>query len=131
SPISVTKRTSKPRHWLIVLLGGGESGLLFRRRFLLMLGLPLFGRHAIHQRARFLFFQRDTFFASRFAIPVAQAIAAEASRNHHVDVLHIGALLQVRHQPAEHRRFQCFFGLIVHGGPPQTSTASRANSAFS
>jgi len=98
----------------LVLLRGREGGLLFRRCLFLMLRLPFVRRHAIDLGARLVLAQRDPALGRGLAIPVAQAIAAEAGGDHHVDVLHIRALPQMRDQPAESRRFQRFSGLVVH-----------------
>ena len=42
----------------------------------------------------------------RLAIPVGQAIAAEAGEIHQVDVLHVAAFAQMFHQPAESGSFE-------------------------
>ena len=50
-----------------------------------------------------------------FAIPVGQAVAAEAGEDHQVDVLHVGALLdQVVAEAAERGGFEFGDGLRVH-----------------
>ena len=45
----------------------------------------------------------------------AQAVTAEAGQVHHVDVLHVGARAQMRHQAPESGSFQFGAGFLVHG----------------
>src|SRR6185437_548313 len=81
-----------PRDLLAVgLLRMFECRLFFGCDFGLVFLLPFGSRHAIDDFARLIFFQRNAFFRGCLAIPIAQTIAAEASSNHQIDVLHIGA----------------------------------------
>src|SRR5690242_6668537 len=102
----------------VLRLRGGEGGLLLRRRLLLVLLAPLVIRHAVDDLARLGVAQRDALFTGRLAIPPRQAVAAEAGEVHQVDVLHVGALAQMRDQRAERRRLEFGPGLVVHLCPP-------------
>src|SRR4051794_33355758 len=92
----------------------GEGGLLIRRRFLLVLLAPFVIGHAVDDLARLGIAERDTLLLGGGAVPFRQAIAAEAGEVHQVDVLHIGALTQMREQGAECRGFELGAGLVVH-----------------
>jgi len=70
---------------------------LLRRGFALMLRFPLRKRHAVDDFARLIPRQ----IAVRFRNPVGQAVAAKARQSHQIDILHIGAMLQMRDQTAE------------------------------
>src|SRR5260370_19654517 len=110
---------TSPEDW-----GGKESVLVLRlveglllvaRRLFLVLGLPFVVRHAVDDLARLGIGDLDTLFARLLAIPARQAIAAEAGQVHQVEVLHVGALLQVRDQAAEGGSFEFGAGFVVHG----------------
>src|SRR5690348_4010369 len=101
----------------------GERGLLFRTRFLLVLRLPLLVRHAVDDLPGVRVGQSHTLRLGRLAVPPAQAVAAEPGEVHQIDVLHVGALAQMIHEPAKSRSFQFSAGRLVelrcsHGGPP-------------
>src|SRR5690606_15703041 len=66
-----------------------ERGQLLRRRLALVAGLPLVERLAVHDRACLVLVERDAVFRGRLAIPIGQAVAAEAGEDHQVDVLHV------------------------------------------
>src|SRR5581483_12521155 len=55
-----------------------------------------------------------------FLVPVAEAVAAEASKVHQVEVLHVGALAQMLDQPAEGGGFELGTGTVIHGLDPQS-----------
>src|SRR5690606_29017700 len=98
-----------------------------RRRFGLILCLPLLIRHAVDQLARLFLRHRDALFPRRFLIPVRQAVAAEAGEVHQVDILHVGTVAQMRHELAEGGRFQLRPGLLVklgHSSPPSAGATS-------
>src|ERR1044071_4700703 len=102
---------------LSVLVAGLVEGLLLiARGFFLVLGLPLVVRHAVDDLARLGIGNLDALLARLLAIPARQAVAAEAGQIHQVDVLDVGALLQVRDQAAESGGFEFGAGLVVHGG---------------
>src|SRR5690348_475874 len=95
-------------------LGSGESRLLLRRRFLLVFLAPFIVGHPVDDLARLGIAQRHAFFLGGGAIPFRQAVAAETGEVHQIDVLHIGALAQMRDQRAERRGFELGAGLIIH-----------------
>src|SRR5262249_35520934 len=66
-----------------------ESRLLFRRRVLLVARFPFRLRHAVDDRARLVFREREALRLSGIAVPVAETVAAEAAMDHQIDVLHI------------------------------------------
>src|SRR5215471_18926174 len=92
----------------------GERRLLLGRRFLLVFLAPLVIRHAVDDLARLGIAERDALLLGRGAVPFRQAVAAEAGEVHQIDVLHIGALAQMRDEGAERRRFEFGAGLVVH-----------------
>jgi|GEM_PF-6807448 len=47
--------------------------------------------------------ERHPGFGRGLVKPVAKAVAAEAADTHQIDILHIGARLEQRHEPAESR----------------------------
>ena len=76
-----------------------------------MLGLPREEGLAVDMFAGGMFFHRHAAFDGRVAIPVGQAVAAEAGADHQVDVLHVAARSQVGHQVPE--RGSVEFGLEI------------------
>src|SRR4051794_36127083 len=100
-----------------------ERRLLLRRRLFLMLLAPLVVRHAIDDLARLGIGQRDSTLLGRRAIPFRQTVAAEPGEVHQVDILHVGALAQMRDERTECRGLQLGTGIVVdrigaHLGPP-------------
>src|SRR5215470_17416828 len=83
-----------------------EGLLLVARGFLLVLGLPFVVRHAVNDLARLGVGDLDALLARLLAVPARQAVAAEAGQIHQVDVLNVGALLQVRDQAPEGGGFE-------------------------
>src|SRR5262245_23069695 len=107
----------KKRRASAVLVPGLVVGLLLvAGRFLLVLGLPFVVRHAVDDLARLGIGDLDALLARFLAIPARQAVAAETGEIHQVDVLDVGALLQMRDQAAESGGFEFGAGLVVHGG---------------
>src|SRR6185437_15798796 len=49
-------------------------------------------------------------------VPVREAVAAEAGKVHEVDVLHVGAVAEVLHQPPESRGFELRRQVLVELG---------------
>src|SRR5438105_2678423 len=96
----------------------GESGLLLGARFLLVLLAPFVIGHAVDDLARIGIAERDALLLGRGAVPFRQAVAAEAGEVHQIDVLHIGALAQMRDERAERGGFEFGAGLVVHLCPP-------------
>src|SRR6266545_399961 len=107
---------SQQRRRSAVLVRLVEGLLLVARGFLLVLGLPFVVRHAVDDLARLGAGKLDTLLTRLLAIPARQAVAAKARQVHQVDVLHVGALLQMRDQAAERGGFEFGAGLVVHGG---------------
>src|ERR1700761_3310304 len=101
--------------------------LLVARGLFLVLGLPLVVGHAVDDLARCGIGDLDALLARLLAIPAREAIATEASQVHQVDVLHVGALLQVRDQAAESGGFEFGLGLVVHGISPWTGIWAQAS----
>src|SRR5579871_5664278 len=89
--------------------------LLFRRGVPLIALFPFRRRHAVDDFARLVLFQDDAFFGRGFAIPIAQAVTAEAGKVHHIDVLNIGARAQMGNQVPERGGFQFGAGFLIHG----------------
>src|SRR5689334_21773777 len=95
------RRSSGVRPASPVLVRLVESLLLVARSLLLVLGLPFVVRHAVDDLTRLGIWDLDALLARLLAVPARQAVAAEAGQIHQVDVLYVGALLQMRDQPAE------------------------------
>ncbi len=90
----------------MLALGGGEGFQLLGRGISLMLLFPLGKWHAVDGFARLLLGHGPALRFGRFAVPIAQAVAAEAGENHQVDVLHVGAfLVEMLQQTAKCCRF--------------------------
>src|SRR5580704_220697 len=106
--------TSGMRASVLVLLGG-EGGLLLGGRLLLVLLAPLVVGHAVDDLARLRVAELDALFLGRRAVPFRQAVAAEPGQVHQVDILHVGTLAQMRDEGAEGRGFEFGAGLVVHG----------------
>lgn len=105
-----------------------ERGELLGRRFLLMFAFPLREWFAVDALARLIFAHVDAAFCRRFAIPVGQTIAAEAGKDHQIDVLHVGAFgIEMLEQAPECGRFQ--FG-IAHGLFLANNFNPKDNAAF-
>src|SRR6266851_7211351 len=102
----------------VLRLRRGEGRLLLGGRLLLVLLAPFVIRHAVDDLARLGVAERDALFLGRGAVPFRQAVAAESGEVHQVDVLHVGALAQMRDQRAERRCFEFGAGLVVHVSPP-------------
>src|SRR5260370_34629082 len=113
----VPLRSMRVRQWAcvsVLRLGRGEGGLLLGARLLLVLLAPLVIGHAVDDLARLGVAERDAAFLGRGAVPFRQAVAAETGRVHQIDVLHVGALAQMRDQRAVRRGFELGAGLVVH-----------------
>src|SRR6266852_8783255 len=95
-------------------LRSGEGGLLLGARFLLVLLAPLVIGHAVDDLARLGVAERNALLLGRGAVPFRQAVAAEAGEVHQIDVLHVGALAQMRDQRAERRGLKLGAGLVIH-----------------
>src|SRR6266404_6995368 len=95
-------------------LSRGEGGLLLGARFLLMLLAPFVVGHAVDDLACLGITECDALLLGGGAVPFRQAIAAEAGEIHQIDVLHVGALAQMRDQRAEGRGLEFGAGLVVH-----------------
>src|SRR5580704_11966058 len=78
----------------------GESSLLRLRRLFLITLAPFLVRHAVDERPALLLRERAPGSVGRVLEPVREAVAAKAREIHQVDVLHIGALAQMRDEPA-------------------------------
>src|ERR1700742_4725673 len=100
------------------LLRSRERRTLFRRRFFLMLGLPLRERLPEDALARLILAHVHAAFDGGFAVPVGQAIAAETGQYHQVDVLHVAAFLVEMSQQATKRRGFEFGGRVGHSRSP-------------
>src|SRR3954464_7135254 len=92
----------------------GEGSLLLRRRRLLVLLAPFVIGHAVDDLARLWIAERHTLLLGGGAVPFRQAVAAEAGQVHQVDVLHVGALAQMRDEGAKRRGLELGAGLCVH-----------------
>src|SRR3972149_6061327 len=95
-----------------------QGGLLGGRRLFLVLGAPLLVGHAVDHCAAFLLGHGQALGGGRLLHPVRQAVAAEAGEIHQVDVLHVGALAQVRDEAPVDGGFEFDAGLVVHGRLP-------------
>ena len=82
-------------------VGFREGGLLPGGRLFLVFRLPFLVRHAVNDLARIRIGDDDALGVRLFPIPAAEAIPAESRQIHHIDVLHVGALPQMRHKAAE------------------------------
>src|SRR5829696_3682669 len=87
----------------VVLL---ESRELLSRRLGLVAGFPVLIGHAVDELAALVLRERDAARVSRVLEPVREAVAAEAREVHEVDVLHVGAGIEVLDEPAEGRGFE-------------------------
>src|SRR3974377_410513 len=96
----------------------GECGLLVWTRFFLIFRAPFLVRHAVDDLAALVLAHRKALRVRRLLHPVGQAVAAEASQIHHVDVLHVGALAQMLDQAAVDRGFEFGEGLVIYGDYP-------------
>src|ERR1700685_3914933 len=67
------------------LLRGGEGGFLLGARLFLVALLPFRRSHAVDDLPRLVLFERDALLRRRLAVPVAQAVAAEAGQVHQID----------------------------------------------
>ena len=107
---------------LVLVRLSGEGGLLLGARLFLVLFAPFVIGHAVDDLARLRVGKLDALVLGRGAVPFRQAVAAEPGEVHQVDVLHVGALAQMRDEGAKGRGFK--FGarlvvdLLVHRDPP-------------
>src|SRR5215207_8720545 len=83
-----------------------ESGELLRRRLGLVAGFPVLVGHTVDELAALVLRERDAARVGRVLEPVREAVAAEAREVHEVDVLHVGAGIEVLDEPAEGRGFE-------------------------
>src|SRR5690348_14864724 len=95
-----------------------ESRLLFRCHFGLVALLPFALRHAVDQLARSILIEGNAILCRGFAIPVSQAVAAEARQSHQIDILHIRPSAKMRHESTEYSSFQLFARALIHLGVP-------------
>src|SRR5689334_11135397 len=91
---------------LVLVTGARRRPLLCRRRFLLVLRLPLIVRHAVDDLARLRIRHSDAALLGCLAIPLREAIAAEAREIHEVEILHVGARAQMLDQLAKSGGFE-------------------------
>src|SRR5260221_2637213 len=91
---------------------------LVGRRFALIKLLPRVVRHAVDHFARRRIAQRHALFLGGGAVPFRQTVAAKARQVHQVEILHVGALLQMRDQTPERGGLELDSGLVVHAVPP-------------
>src|SRR5579863_9424671 len=91
-----------------------ERRLLRGARLVLVLRLPFLVRHAVDDLAGLRVGQRHAALLRLGQIPFRQAVPAESGEVHQVDVLHVGALAQMRDETAEGRRLELDTGLVVH-----------------
>src|SRR5262249_21880391 len=82
---------------------------------------PLGIRHPVDGVGAFVLGDADALRVGRFFHPVREAIAAEAGKIHHVDILHVGARTKVLDQAAVNSSLKLGPGLFVH----LTSSANR------
>src|SRR5271166_510546 len=99
---------------ILVLLRGGEGGLLLWARLFLIFRLPFVVGHAVDDFPRLRVRQRDAALLSLLAIPPRQAVATKAGHVHQIDVLDIVPLAQMLDEPPEGRGFELGAGLVVH-----------------
>src|SRR5580692_7791242 len=97
----------------VLVLLRGEGGLLLGARLFLVLLAPLVIGRAVDDLARLRVAEVDPLVLGGGAIPFRQAVAAEPGEVHQVDVLHVGALAQMRDERAESRGFEFGAGLVV------------------
>src|SRR6185295_3806211 len=123
NPVQVPQSRGKSFFWqcaqprlAVSLLALGKRRLRVRACLLLIASLPFAGRHAIDDLARLILFQGDALLSGGFAIPIAQAVPAEAGEVHHVDVLDFSTAAQMRDQAAECGGFKFSSGLFIHDG---------------
>src|SRR5450432_3234694 len=90
-----------------------ECRQLCRRRFPLMLRLPLRKRFAVDVLAGLVPGHVDAVLRRGLAIPVGKAVAAEPREDHQVEVLHVAALVEMLQQAAECGGFE-FGGSVGH-----------------
>ncbi len=96
---------------------GRHLGELLGRRVFLELLFPVGIRHAVDRFARGVVGDlADALLVGGGLVPFLQAVAAEARQVHQVDVLHIGALFEMRDQFAKGGGFELGAGAIVHRG---------------
>ncbi|EGE55978.1 hypothetical protein RHECNPAF_77009 [Rhizobium etli CNPAF512] len=109
-PVTAAKRREgqaySPRDGLFVRVVQFKSGLLHRRGLVLVEIFPVLVRHAVDHFARFVLRHRNALGFGSFAVPVRQAVAAEAGEIHQIDVLHVAALLKMRDEAAEGGGFE-------------------------
>src|SRR5260221_7655591 len=80
--------------------------------------LPIVIRHAVDDLAGFRIAERDALLLGRRAVPLGQAVAAKAGQVHEIEVLHVGALAQMRDQVPKRRSLELRTRLVVHATPP-------------
>src|SRR5262249_35803097 len=73
---------------------------------------PALVGHAIDRLAALVLCHGRALFVGRLLEPVREAVAAKAREVHQVDVLHIGALAQVRDKAPESGGFEFRSGLV-------------------
>src|SRR6266436_4047518 len=97
-----------------VILGGGEGGFLLGAGFFLIFRPPFVVGHPINDLPRLRVRQRQAALLGFGAIPLRQAVPAEAGQVHQIDVLDIGPLAQMLDETAKRCRFELGAGLVVH-----------------
>ena len=74
----------------------------------LMRGLPLAVGHSVDERAAIVLGH-----PARFGDPIAKAVAAKTGQPHQINILRVGAMLQMCNEPPECRRRYGIFNLYL------------------
>src|SRR5260221_569393 len=84
--------------------------------------LPIVIRHAVDDLAGFRIAQRDALLLGRRAVPFGQTVAAKAGQVHQIEVLHVGALAQMRDQAPKRRSLEFSTRFVVHSDPSDSTS---------
>ena len=104
------------------------SSSSFSMRLGLVLGLPFLVGHAVDDLPRFRLGHGEAARLRRLAIPVGEAVAAEAGEVHEVDVLHVAPRPEVLDQAAKGRRLEGGAGGVVELGHGRVSFSGAGGS---
>ena len=91
-----------------------KCSFLLGGRFRLINAFPFRERHAVDTFACLIVIEGDVSFPSGSEIPFGKTIPAETSEIHEINILHVGAALQVFYQATKSGGFNFITSLVIH-----------------
>ena len=98
----------------MILLCPRKCCFLFRTGILLKSFLPFLRSHTVDNSTRLVLAKGNSLLSCRLPKPVTETIPAKSGHDHQINILHIGALAQMRYKTSAHGRFDFRLRRAVH-----------------